>query len=56
MKFKIIISLCLSLIISAFFGFIVSQTEIKEWPVMTLITFVVGALIILGVMCCVDDN
>lgn len=56
MKFKIITSLSLSLIISAFFAFILSQTGIKEWPIMTLITFVVGTLIILGVMYCIEEK
>ena len=56
MKFKIITSLCLSLIISAYFGFTVFQTGIKEWPLMVLITFMVGTMLIIGVMYCVDDN
>ena len=56
MKTKIITSLCLSLIITSFFAFILSQTGIKEWPIMVLITFMVGTMLIIGVMYCVDDN
>lgn len=56
MKTKIITSFCLYLIICSFFTFILSQTGIKEWPIMAFITFIVGALIVLGVMYCVDKD
>lgn len=56
MKGKIITSFCIALIITSFYAFIVSQTGIKEWAIMSFITLAVAVILILGVMCCVDDN
>lgn len=56
MKNKIITSFCLALIINSFFTFIFSQTGIEEWILMSFISLIVSTLLILVVMCCVDDN
>ena len=56
MKSRIITSFCLSLIITSFVAFILSQTGIREWVIMSFITLAVATMLIIGVMYCTDEE
>lgn len=56
-KMQWIYSIILSFMISSFMAFIiVYKTDIKEWYIMYIISFIIGTLLIKVVMFCVEEG